>query len=388
VPGCTDPLANNFDPSATINDGSCTYDPISISPSATMALSETISETSGLTFWDGYLWTHNDGGDTKLYGIDTSNADIKIDYLLHKVTNHNWEEISQDKEYLYIGDFGNNLAGNRTDLHLLRIEKNSLKSGNPIIDTIWYSYSDQYNFDPLDSNETNFDCEAFIVSEDSIYLFTKQWLSVQTSVYILPKIPGAFVAKKKATYNIQGLVSGASYFESSRLLVLCGYTGLLHPFLYLFYDFSGSDFFLGNKRRVTLSLPFHQVEGIASNNGLKYYITNESFVRQPLINSPQKAHILNLDELLKNYMLETSSDHPYQGGVLLFPNPASALIKLKIGPELKLSTFEVIDQTARVVIIGVLTHEITTVEIGHLSPGYYSVRISNHKDLTLPFLKL
>ncbi len=28
VPGCTDPSANNFDPSATVDDGSCTYDPV------------------------------------------------------------------------------------------------------------------------------------------------------------------------------------------------------------------------------------------------------------------------------------------------------------------------------------------------------------------------
>ena len=62
----------------------------------------------------------------------------------NKVENSDWEEISQDDGYIYLGDFGNN-TGDRTDLHILRVEKSSLKSGKPSIDTIWYTYSDQYD---------------------------------------------------------------------------------------------------------------------------------------------------------------------------------------------------------------------------------------------------
>jgi len=83
----------------------------------------------------------------------------------------------QDKDYLYVGDFGNNLNGNRTDLKILRIRKNSVLVNPLKIDTINFSYSNQTNFTPTGTNNTDFDCEAFIVASDSIYLFTKQWIS-------------------------------------------------------------------------------------------------------------------------------------------------------------------------------------------------------------------
>lgn len=302
ITGCTDPLANNFDPSATINDGSCMYDPVAVSPQQTYALSDQIKGTSGLILWDGNLWTHNDNADTVIYGLDTATADIERTFALAGVENKDWEEISQDQEYIYIGDFGNNTNGNRTDLHILRIKKSALLAGDPDSDTIWFSYSDQTDFDPKEANQTDFDCEAMIVSDDSIYLFTKQWISAGTSVYRLPKTPGNHTARRKTTYNVQGLVTGATYLEPERLVVLCGYTGLLQPFLFLLYDFQGHDFFSGHKRRITVSLPFHQIEGIATHNGLRYYATNESFVMEPVANYPQKLHIFDLSLLLEEYM--------------------------------------------------------------------------------------
>ena len=196
VPGCTDPLANNFNSSATINDGSCTYYPFSIAPKKTSQLSGTLSETSGLIVWDGYIWTHIDYSDTKIYALDTVYADIKKHYNLEGVTNYDWEEMQQDDEYLYIGDIGNN-SGKRTDLHLLRVEKQSLQAGDAIIDTIWFTYSDQVDFNPPGAYQTDFDCEAFIVSGDSVFLFTKQWISIQTSVYSFPKVPGNHIAQKR-----------------------------------------------------------------------------------------------------------------------------------------------------------------------------------------------
>jgi hypothetical protein len=72
--GCTDPLATNFVSSATQNDGTCTYAAASISASNAFALPATVSETSGLIFWNGKLWTHNDDGDIQLYAIDTTNT--------------------------------------------------------------------------------------------------------------------------------------------------------------------------------------------------------------------------------------------------------------------------------------------------------------------------
>ena len=48
--GCTDPQANNYDISATINDGSCTYNPTIYKPDFRFILPDEVEETSGLFF--------------------------------------------------------------------------------------------------------------------------------------------------------------------------------------------------------------------------------------------------------------------------------------------------------------------------------------------------
>ncbi|MEN8202855.1 MAG: T9SS C-terminal target domain-containing protein [Bacteroidota bacterium] len=298
TPGCTDPLANNYDPSAIKNDGSCTYDPVAASPLKTIILDPALSESSGLIIWDGYIWTHNDDTDTTLYGLDPNSAGIVKEYHLEGVKNTDWEEISQDEQYIYIGDFGNNGSGNRRDLHILRIEKSSLLAGNAMIDTIWFSYSDQTDFSPQKVHMTDFDCEAMIVSNDSIYLFTKQWVSAGTSIYSLAKYPGTHKAQYKASHDIQGLVSGASYTESKQQIVLTAYTTLLDPFFYILSDFSGMDFFSGNKQRVGMSLPFYQIEGITTADGLHYYVSNELNTIDPLKKRTQSLHIFDLSPYL------------------------------------------------------------------------------------------
>ncbi len=301
-PGCTDPLANNFNPRASINDGSCIYNSATVSPVTTFPLNELLDETSGLILWDGFLWTHNDDSDTRIYQVDASQAKIVAQYQLEGVVNRDWEEISQDGDYIYLGDFGNNASGNRSDLHLLRIEKQSFRYGKAIIDTIWFSYSDQLDFNPRRPNQTEFDCEAFIVSHDSIYLFTKQWSSGQTSVYSLPKVPGRYLAKRIDQYDIQGLVTGATYMDSLNLLALCGYNILLQPFIFLLYDFQDFRFFSGNKRKLSVNLPFHQVEGIATDDGLIYFLSNEAIIFQETVNNQQALHLFDLNPFLQEYL--------------------------------------------------------------------------------------
>ena len=136
--GCTDRLAENFNSKATENDGSCTYASTKIKVKFTKTLSDSIAETSGLTASGNLLWTHNDDQSTTLFGLDT-NGKIRKKINLTGVKNGEWEDISQDSLYLYIGDFGNNVLGNRKDLHILRIEKKSLETTAPVIDTIAFS---------------------------------------------------------------------------------------------------------------------------------------------------------------------------------------------------------------------------------------------------------
>lgn len=299
--GCMDSFSKNYNPMAVKNDGSCLYKNLKIQSQYSIKLSDSIRETSGIIAFDNLLWTHNDDHDKTIYGLD-SLGKIHKKIILDKVVNHDWEEISQDSSYLYIGDFGNNYSGNRTDLHILKIEKKSFLEGTPIIETISFKYSDQSDFTLKKHNTTNFDCEAFIVSKDSIYLFTKQWESTKTNIYVLPKQSGNYIAQFKDSLDLKGLVTGATYIEDKKLIVLCGYSKMGKSFLYLLYDFKDHDFLSGNKRKIDLQLSFHQIEGITTKDGLHYYITNESLVRKPVLNTPQQIHYFDLSSILNSYL--------------------------------------------------------------------------------------
>lgn len=296
IQGCTDSLAKNFNANATENDGSCIYKKVKIKPLSSIKLSDSISETSGLIAFNHLLWTQNDDHDTTIYGLN-SEGEIQKKINLKGVKNYDWEEIAQDSSYIYINDFGNNF-GNRKDLNILRIQKESFLSNNPIIDTIHFSYSNQTSFESQKINTTDFDGEAFVILQDSIYIFTKQWTSKKTSVYTLPKTAGNHIAQFKETLNTKGLITGATILPSNQGVVLCGYSKTLKPFVYLLYDYKNNDFSTGNKRKIKLKLPFHQIEGIATEDGHLFYLTNEAIIRKPLINVPQKLHTIDLSPFL------------------------------------------------------------------------------------------
>ena len=301
ISGCTDPISKNFNPAAIVNDGSCDYASARIKPIYSVKLGAILKETSSLTQSDSLFWTNNDDTDTALYEFNIKGV-IKNKIELKNITNTDWEEITQDSNYFFIGDFGNNVSGNRKDLHILRVEKQSLLQNNQKIDTLSFSYSNQMDFKKAKANASNFDCEAFIVSGDSIYLFSKEWKQKRTSVYVIPKLPGQHIAQLKESYNVKGLITAVTYLADKKLLVLAGYSKSLSPFIYLFYDYNESGFFSGNKRKIKIALPFHQMEGISTIDGLHYFLTNENFARKRIINVPQQLHQFDLSAFLANYL--------------------------------------------------------------------------------------
>ena len=304
--GCTDIEAKNYNPNAILNDGSCKYASIKIKPQFSIPVCDTIRETSGLLFWKDKLWTMNDDRDTNLYSIDTIGNNLQK-YPVEKVRNKDWEAISQDSSHIYIGDFGNNVSGNRKDLQILKIDKTALLENRTIVDTIKFSFEDQIDFKSKAANTTDFDCETLLVTRDSIYLLTKEWSSRQTRLYVLPKNQGAYVAKFKSNLNVNGLITGGVILEDKRIIALSGYSKKLQPFIYLLFDYDKNDFFSGNKRKIKLALPFHQIEGITTNNGLQYYLTNEKFERKPLISVFQQLHKVDLSMFLMSYLSKSSN---------------------------------------------------------------------------------
>lgn len=377
--GCTDPLATNYNPSAVNNDGSCTYQNTTLSPLFSQNLSPVLNETSGLIYWNNRLWTHNDNSDINLYNFHPDSVNIIDSIELTGSTNRDQEEVSQDSNYIYLGDFGNNANGNRTDLRILRIDKSDLLQNIITIDTIFFSYSDQTNFTATGSNNTDFDCESFIVSSDSIFLFTKQWVSQKTAKYSLPKTPGVYVAQFSGLLNVQGLVTAASYLEDQRLLVMSGYSTTVQPFIYLLYDFNGTDFFGANKRKINLNLGFHQIEGICSEDGIRYYLTNER-LSYSFITVEPKLHKIDLSLYLEDYLNPPVLAVEFQSipKCRFYPNPATEIVYFgtEIGDVSEITHTNL--STGQIEIFKV--NDIPSIDLSSLPRGVYqlSLRDAHH----------
>lgn len=291
--GCTDVFAKNYDGNATENDGSCRYKKLKIKEFKSIILSDSLNEVSGLMEWENHLYTHNDDTDLYLYQLNKE-GNITRSIKLEGIKNKDCEEISQDDTHIYLGDFGNNSKGNRTDLSIYKIAKESLFD-HPKIEKITFSYPEQTDFSKQKSNTTDFDCEAFIATENELFLFTKQWKGNQSVVYRLPKTPGNYTAEYITTLKVQGLITGATFVNEKNLIALCGHTKKLKPFIFLISDLKDFNFKKANHRKIKLKLPFHQIEAVSTTNGIDFFITNERFSRKIIGTVEQKLHSFSLE---------------------------------------------------------------------------------------------
>lgn len=239
---------------------------ISVHPSFFLTpLAPEVNESSGLVFWQGKVWTHNDsGGEPEIYSIDTTTGQIVQTIKLLHAKNEDWEDITQDDHYFYVGDVGNN-KGIRKDLKIYKVAKVLIPvNGNAEIsdwEEIDFRYADQKVFEKK-MNKNDFDCEAISSFGDSLYLFTKNWATQKTRVYALSKSPGIYVVNPKRTFEAGGLITASAFNSDADQLVLLGYIDF-ESFMWLFWDFDESDFFGGNVLRVNFpEMIFVQTEGI------------------------------------------------------------------------------------------------------------------------------
>lgn len=284
--GCTDSLAQNFDPAAQINDGSCAYAVTNYSLQPVSTLPMTLQEISGLTFDSENWWAHNDGADDAVfYRIQPENGQILQKAILAAADNKDWEEISLNQTNLLIGDFGNNY-NDRLDLGVYSVPLNEIGTDNEIVipENTWtfipFSFPDQTDFTTVPRDSTTHDCEAMLWRNGKIHLFSKNWKTYQTSHYTLD--PATGITTLTENFDTKGLVTGAAISPDSQLVVLLCYDikNQYSAFAWLLWDWPDpeSDFvFSGNKRRIDFgSLLFNgQVEGIAFKDNRSGYISNE-----------------------------------------------------------------------------------------------------------------
>lgn len=245
-------------------EGYAGYSPLFV-PKLLSELPEEVRETSGLFFYQGRLWTHNDsGGKPVLYAIDTASYQVVQHVTLENAKNKDWEDVCTDGERVYIGDFGNN-KGKRKNLRIYTFPLSALPdTGDATItvDSIRFSFGDQTVFEHK-KQEHDYDCESVFATEDHLYLFSKGWATGTTRLYRLPKTPGTYVAEVVNGFDSQGLITGADYDPRSGTLVLVGYVkDVWLPFLYLIYDFDDAGVKLSHRRFEMPQLTGAQTEGI------------------------------------------------------------------------------------------------------------------------------
>ena len=333
--GCTDPQATNFDPLAVSNDGSCQYPPTTIAPLKIADLPTALNSSSGLILAGGRLWSHNDSDfDPKLFSIDSMTGKILQTIDLQGVTKINWEDLAVDNTgtgRIFIGEFGNNFSGNRTDLAVYAIEIASIKtSGDDTLDMsevqkIGFSYPDQTDFTALPPNSTAFDCEAFFWKNGRLHLFTKNWTTLISAHYALDPTTG--ICEKIEVFPGQsGLITAADIASDGSTIALLGYDlGSFSAFAWLLWDYPGEQFFSGNRRKISLGsvLSLGQSEGLAWSGGYGGFISNEKI--QQVITIPASLWRFDFSGIFKNSGIFVPAVFSINDW-LIYPNPTTQTI--------------------------------------------------------------
>ncbi|MGB3948273.1 MAG: T9SS type A sorting domain-containing protein [Bacteroidia bacterium] len=291
-------------------------------------LPSVLDESSGIEATNkNSIWSHNDSsGETKLYNFDSTGALLRTLTILN-ASNIDWEDVAIDTAgNFYIGDIGNN-DNNRQDLKIYIIPAPQSILGDTVsAQTINYTYANQISFPPADSLK-NFDAEAMIVYNDSIFIFSKDRTdpySGYTNLYSMPKTPGTYVAELvDSFYTGSGpqqfySITAADISANQNRLVLLAYNRC-----WIFSDFVGSNFFGGEVKMLEFT-NFSQKEGICFASENELYITDE-------LNSGigQKLYYLNIEQ----YFSSVGTDEMITNELSIFPNPFSEYFAIKMQME-------------------------------------------------------
>ncbi len=292
--------------------------------SAVGALPEQVIETSGLIHYKGRLITHNDsGGNPELYELDPETLEITRVIQITNAENTDWEDITQDETFIYIGDFGNN-SGNRRDLVVYKVPKSEYDRGTTVqAERITFVYEDQTTFDATENSD--FDAEALFTLDDHLVILTKQWQSQGTVAYRLPKLSGAFLAERLDDYPIGGLVTAATFNSANSTLYLVGYSNFLVPFFVQVKSVTGNTIFGGEIIKTNLEIGSAQVEAITQFGNGAFYISSENF-SNPLVNSTSRVFVFGLDEN------EPEEPEP-EKELIVFKSPGADLLNYRLNTE-------------------------------------------------------
>ena len=240
-----------------------------------IVLPKIINETSGLEFYNNNFITHNDsGGEPSLY-VFNEDGEIIETIELNKnpdfeIENNDWEDITNDNEYLFVADTGNNF-GNRDNLNIIRVSKETDFMVDGIIEI---SYSDQESFFPRPKHK--YDAEAIIVIEDKIALFSKDRENLNTDLYLVDKNQnGSQILTSEVSYNVNTLITGGDYDEDRNLLALVSYNSNGNQYLLLFENFKLNNLENNTFKKFKIPLEQAQIEAVKIIDEKTFWVTSE-----------------------------------------------------------------------------------------------------------------
>lgn len=344
--------------------------------------SPALDETSGLLYYNNNVITFNDiDGEPELYEIDLNTGAITRTVTITNASNIDWEDIAQDDDYIYIGDFGNN-NGDRLDLKIYKISKLDYDSNDDMAtaDVINFTYSDQTDFSV--NALTNFDAESLISYGNNLIVFSKNWGDNQVKAYSFPKTVGTHSAILESSFNSNGMITGADISADEKIIFLTGYSSSAAPFMYTIQNIPNNslDIFSGTvSSKIENVVPFGNiVEGVClfetTNSKYRLYLSNEKFIATagPIsVPFPAKLWLIEIEDESLN-----TANNKLESIVDVYPNP----VENKLNFSQSVDEVSIFDAYGKLILIKYNVNEIL---FESFNSGVYFVKMKVSNSLVV-----
>ncbi|NJB71110.1 hypothetical protein GGR42_001572 [Saonia flava] len=241
-------------------------------------LPKKLEENSGLVYYTKEnVWLIEDNGNLdEIYNVNFEGK-IKKKLKVSNAKNHDWEDLTKDKEgNIYIGDFGNN-QNDRKDLVIYKIPNPEKEKGKKIkAEKIKFNYPEQKEFPPKDF-KMYYDTEAFFHQNDSLYIITKNRTKPfdgKALIYKIPASPGSYKAEFISSFvpcldwkNCQ--VTSADISSNGKKIAILSYGKL-----WIFSDFTFPDFTKGKMEMIDLETS-NQLESVCFKDNNTLLLSDE-----------------------------------------------------------------------------------------------------------------
>ena len=229
-----------------------------------------INETSGLEYYEDYLVTHNDSGNEPvIYYLDKEGR-FSFKRSFDSLTNNDWEDLTSDKDFLYIADMGNNFD-TRKNLQIIKVPIDPKINKTEFIN---FYYPEQSEFEFRLSSM--YDAEGLISIDDYLLIFTKNRAKKITEIYKISKSPGSQIAEKIGSLDCQSIVTGADYNKNLKLLVLTATVSFEEYYILKLENFDPKKEINYQINMYEIPLEKTQVESIKIIDKNTFWVTSEA----------------------------------------------------------------------------------------------------------------